>query len=463
MEDNAPLFGYMAGVPELVDEGSDSEGALEEAYSIGSMLSGDSLPGIGLQCRPGKLLDFGNAPASPMAASEWGLELGGSESSDVAGEAASAAGLGHVCPHVGGYAGGLVLDLEQILQRLLEEEGLIDGQARDDAFLPRSAHSVSQSVGALGARATSLGESSVESGSFGGDTSRSALIVSISLASETRHAEDELRLIAAQQQVQSNKEPSALGGEAAAFARGSSAHAMAAASDGRGVAISGGEQGLAWLPTVLDDDDDEGVLSVVDFGSEASPSPRSGVHAAERPSAHGRIGHLSSRSQQRQDDQDPLEQSSSTWDLAGTSRSTIFQHSARTVTGEMQDPAGDTAVGLDLELAGLLQDLELAGLLQHRALTDASIDDSLARSVQRVIQLGTVLAGERLTDEEIRALPKVRFQSAEQQSCPICLEAYSQGELLTALRCSHFFHVECLARWFRHSAQCPLCRSQCNG
>mmetsp|Transcript_41461 Transcript_41461/g.105629 ORF Transcript_41461/g.105629 Transcript_41461/m.105629 type:complete len:81 (+) Transcript_41461:318-560(+) len=76
-----------------------------------------------------------------------------------------------------------------------------------------------------------------------------------------------------------------------------------------------------------------------------------------------------------------------------------------------------------------------------------------------MLQLGSVLAGHRLTDEEIRALPKVRFEAIEQQSCSICLETYQKGELLTALHCSHFFHVDCLARWFQNSTQCPLCRS----
>lgn len=96
----------------------------------------------------------------------------------------------------------------------------------------------------------------------------------------------------------------------------------------------------------------------------------------------------------------------------------------------------------------------------RRIAAGASLDESLLRTVQRVLQLGTLLSGHRLSDEEIQNLPKVRFEETEEQSCAICLEAYEQGELLTALPCGHFFHIECLARWLQRASQCPLCRAE---
>lgn len=108
-----------------------------------------------------------------------------------------------------------------------------------------------------------------------------------------------------------------------------------------------------------------------------------------------------------------------------------------------------------------LLDGSLSSMLQRLTLESQGGDDSLTRSIQRVLQLGTVLTGQRLSDEEIHALPKVRFESAEEQQCPICLEAYQEGELLTALRCSHFFHIDCLARWMQRATICPLCRTPC--
>jgi len=108
----------------------------------------------------------------------------------------------------------------------------------------------------------------------------------------------------------------------------------------------------------------------------------------------------------------------------------------------------------------------LISLLRRLAVESAeslSIDEGLARTARRVFQLGAVLAGQRLSDEEIQSLPKVRFEQKEEQSCSICLEPYKSGELLTSLPCTHFFHVDCLARWFQRSTQCPLCRSHVTG
>merc|ERR1719201_1528344 len=91
--------------------------------------------------------------------------------------------------------------------------------------------------------------------------------------------------------------------------------------------------------------------------------------------------------------------------------------------------------------------------------TDGDLDESLAESARRMVQLGSVASGQRLSDEEIQALPKVKFEQAEQQTCSICLEVYQQGEMLTALRCSHFFHTSCVTDWFQRSKRCPLCRA----
>lgn len=117
----------------------------------------------------------------------------------------------------------------------------------------------------------------------------------------------------------------------------------------------------------------------------------------------------------------------------------------RTLLGETVSPEG----GLDGGLIGVLR----------RIAAGASLNESLLRTVHRVLQLGTLLSGHRLSDEDIQNLPKVRFEQAEEQNCAICLEAYETGELLTALPCSHFFHVDCLARWLQRASQCPLCRA----
>merc|ERR1739848_328428 len=101
-------------------------------------------------------------------------------------------------------------------------------------------------------------------------------------------------------------------------------------------------------------------------------------------------------------------------------------------------------------------------LLQRLAGSGNDMDEGLARAVRQVLQMGAVLAGARLADDEIRALPKVRFDQADEQNCSICLESFRSGELLTQLPCRHFFHVDCVAVWFQQSTRCPLCRSGCH-
>jgi len=102
-------------------------------------------------------------------------------------------------------------------------------------------------------------------------------------------------------------------------------------------------------------------------------------------------------------------------------------------------------------------------ILRRLSLLDVLGDDSLEGSAHLLLPAGADAepAGQRLTDEEIQALPTVSFQSEEQQHCAVCLEAYQAGEVLTALHCRHFFHVACLAQWVRRATGCPLCRAPC--
>jgi len=105
---------------------------------------------------------------------------------------------------------------------------------------------------------------------------------------------------------------------------------------------------------------------------------------------------------------------------------------------------------------GMLRQLAADGALLRRLM---AADDRFAQSVRRIVQMGAVLAGAGLSEEEITALPKVKFEVQEEQQCSICLEAFKYKELLTQLPCGHFYHVECVAKWFQGSTRCPLCRS----
>lgn len=46
------------------------------------------------------------------------------------------------------------------------------------------------------------------------------------------------------------------------------------------------------------------------------------------------------------------------------------------------------------------------------------------------------------------------------QVCCICLAKYANNDDLRELSCGHFFHMECVDKWLKINALCPLCKSE---
>lgn len=63
---------------------------------------------------------------------------------------------------------------------------------------------------------------------------------------------------------------------------------------------------------------------------------------------------------------------------------------------------------------------------------------------------GVVAAG---TDKE-------RAVSAEDSVCCICLARYVDNDDLRLLPCGHFFHKDCVDKWLKINALCPLCKAE---
>ncbi|KAA8523075.1 hypothetical protein F0562_009498 [Nyssa sinensis] len=51
-----------------------------------------------------------------------------------------------------------------------------------------------------------------------------------------------------------------------------------------------------------------------------------------------------------------------------------------------------------------------------------------------------------------------RAISGEDAVCCICLAKYADNDELRELPCSHFFHTECVDKWLKINASCPLCK-----
>lgn len=55
---------------------------------------------------------------------------------------------------------------------------------------------------------------------------------------------------------------------------------------------------------------------------------------------------------------------------------------------------------------------------------------------------------------------KERAISGEDAACCICLAKYEDNDELRELPCSHFFHTQCVDKWLKINATCPLCKSE---
>ncbi|KAL2517632.1 RING/U-box superfamily protein [Abeliophyllum distichum] len=55
---------------------------------------------------------------------------------------------------------------------------------------------------------------------------------------------------------------------------------------------------------------------------------------------------------------------------------------------------------------------------------------------------------------------KERLLSGEDAICCICLAKYLNSDELRELPCSHLFHKECVDKWLKINATCPLCKAE---
>ncbi|CAH2067977.1 unnamed protein product [Thlaspi arvense] len=55
---------------------------------------------------------------------------------------------------------------------------------------------------------------------------------------------------------------------------------------------------------------------------------------------------------------------------------------------------------------------------------------------------------------------KKRLISGEDASCCICLARYGDDDEVRELPCLHVFHVDCVDKWLKINATCPLCKNE---
>lgn len=68
-------------------------------------------------------------------------------------------------------------------------------------------------------------------------------------------------------------------------------------------------------------------------------------------------------------------------------------------------------------------------------------------------------------DDTINKLPTTKYEDTHlaiqfqdpNVRCPICLEEFSEGETMRVMPCTHNYHKDCLDKWLKMKAVCPIC------
>ncbi|XP_040990863.1 RING-H2 finger protein ATL1-like [Juglans microcarpa x Juglans regia] len=122
----------------------------------------------------------------------------------------------------------------------------------------------------------------------------------------------------------------------------------------------------------------------------------------------------------------------------------------RTFTGKL-----DT-----LELQRVRLDTMTAELALWRARETKREFQTVLREVEFEVmrRLGRILA--KTVDPAFAGTEEVVVEEENGMVCGVCQEEMQEGDEGRMLGCMHEFHTDCIVRWLRSKATCPLCRYQ---
>ena len=78
-------------------------------------------------------------------------------------------------------------------------------------------------------------------------------------------------------------------------------------------------------------------------------------------------------------------------------------------------------------------------------------------------EVGNVNKG--LSKEKINKIPLKPFHKAlfdDNSDCIICMEGFTENELVKQLPCGHIFHGDCIDHWLTQQKNCPFCKAECS-
>tara|TARA_Y100000591_G_C21779793_1_gene670337 strand:+ start:160 stop:753 length:594 start_codon:yes stop_codon:yes gene_type:complete len=70
---------------------------------------------------------------------------------------------------------------------------------------------------------------------------------------------------------------------------------------------------------------------------------------------------------------------------------------------------------------------------------------------------------EIIDKDTFNELNNIKYNSENNDMCPICYEKFNTGENVILLNCNHNFHKDCIEKWLCEcSNTCPLCKYKIN-
>lgn len=66
-------------------------------------------------------------------------------------------------------------------------------------------------------------------------------------------------------------------------------------------------------------------------------------------------------------------------------------------------------------------------------------------------------------EDVLNSFPIVKLdlsQLSKKEDCPICLETFKSKDNVLFLACNHYYHEECIKRWFQEQNFCPVCKQE---
>lgn len=137
-------------------------------------------------------------------------------------------------------------------------------------------------------------------------------------------------------------------------------------------------------------------------------------------------------------------------------------HARRLVVRRLQNGQVQTIYG-NTNMNSPMTEMMLRGIFSPNAMGVRGGDIDNMSYEQILDMFGNGMENRGADERTIHNLPSSTVTNVsdlpeDQRCCSICLEDFQNNDKVRRLPCLHFFHEDCVDRWLRSSASCPVCK-----